>query len=69
MQEECVALVTTHTWTLVPSSPSQKLMGNKWLFKIKRKPDSSVQCHIARFVAKEYSQTSGIIFLKYLAGN
>ncbi|CAN6576848.1 unnamed protein product [Malus baccata var. baccata] len=42
MLDEFQALESTGIWTLVPSSPHQNLVGCKWVFRIKRKPDGSI---------------------------
>ena len=52
MKEEFDALMRNNTWSLVPPSRHQKLVGNKWIFKVKRNSDGSVQRHKARLVAK-----------------
>ncbi|CAM8920536.1 unnamed protein product [Rhodiola kirilowii] len=39
MTDEINALLKNHTWILVPPSPSQHVVGSKWIFRIKRKPN------------------------------
>jgi hypothetical protein len=56
MNLEFDALLHNHTWTLVPSNPSQYLIGCKWVFRVKRKADGSVERHKARLVAKGFHQ-------------
>ena len=60
MNLEFDALLQNHTWTLVPSHPSQNLIGCKWVFQVKRKADGSVERHKARLVAKSFHQLSGV---------
>ncbi|KAM2607610.1 hypothetical protein TB2_036145 [Malus domestica] len=60
MQEEFNALLNTGTWSLVPSHPSQNLVGCKWVFRIKRKPDGSIDRFKARLVAKGFHQQQGL---------
>ncbi|KAM2633068.1 hypothetical protein EV1_023727 [Malus domestica] len=62
MLEEFQALQSTGTWTLVPSSPHQNLIGCKWVFRIKRNPDGSVDRYKARLVAKGFHQQEGVDF-------
>ncbi|KAI5352184.1 hypothetical protein L3X38_005075 [Prunus dulcis] len=60
MTEEINALLKNHTWFLVPSSPSQNLVGCKWVFWIKRQSDGSIERYKARLVAKGFHQCLGI---------
>ncbi|KAM2731468.1 hypothetical protein EV2_035124 [Malus domestica] len=62
MQDEFNALLTTGTWSLVPSHHSQNLVGCKWVFRIKKKPDGTVDRYKARLVAKGFHQQEGIDF-------
>ena len=57
MKAELLALSQNETWSLVPASPSQKVIGNKWVFKVKYLPSGAVQRYKARLVAKGFSQT------------
>ncbi|BBN69625.1 transposable element gene [Prunus dulcis] len=45
---------------LVPSSPSQNLVGCKWMFRIRRHSDGSIERYKARLVAKGFHQRLGI---------
>jgi hypothetical protein len=60
MNLEFDALLQNHTWTLVPSHPFQNLIGCKWVFRVKRKADGSVERHKTRLVAKGFHQQSGV---------
>ncbi|CAL9026369.1 unnamed protein product, partial [Prunus brigantina] len=60
MQAEFNALQSTGTWILVPSSSSQNVVGCKWVFRIKKKPDGTVDRYKARLVAKGFHQKEGL---------
>jgi hypothetical protein len=60
MHLEFDALLQNQTWTLVPSHPSQNLIGWKWVFRVKHNTDGSVEQHKARLVAKGFHQQSGV---------
>lgn len=62
MQEEYNTLMKNKTWTLVPKKADMKVIGNKWVFRLKYGPDGRVQRHRARLVAKCFLQTPGIDF-------
>ncbi|KAF2313642.1 hypothetical protein GH714_012551 [Hevea brasiliensis] len=62
MSEEFNALLKNGTWVLVPHESHQNLVGCKWIFRIKRHADGSIQRHKARLVAKGYNQRPGIDF-------
>ena len=42
--------------------PGRKAIGCRWVFKLKRKPDGSVDRYKARLVAKGFSQRPGLDF-------
>lgn len=48
------AMMKNKTWKLVSSSPSYDIVGNKWVSKMKRDSDVSVQRLKARLVAKGF---------------
>jgi hypothetical protein len=60
MQVEFNALLKNQTWTLVPSSATNNVVGCKWVFKLKRKADGTIERHRARLVAKGFHQHVGI---------
>lgn len=60
MQEEFNALINTRTWKLVPSHPSQNVVGYKWVFLVKRKANGSIDKYKARLVAKGFHQQKGL---------
>jgi hypothetical protein len=60
MSLEYNALLSNQTWTLCRRPSHQNVVRNKWVFKIKQKPDGSVDKFKARLVAKGFDQLSGI---------
>ena len=56
MDTEINVLLKNKTWSLVPYHPTLNLVGYKWIFKIKHKPDRSVDRYKARLVAKGFHQ-------------
>ena len=47
-------------WELVDLPPRRKSIGNKWVFKVKRKVDGQIDKHKARLVAKGFTQQEGV---------
>ncbi|MCO5581578.1 hypothetical protein L7F22_035466 [Adiantum nelumboides] len=60
MQQEIDSIHKNHTWDLVDLPTGKKPIGTKWVFKVKRKQDGSVDRYKARLVAKVYAQRKGI---------
>ena len=60
MSDEFNALLRNGTWDLVPPSSSTNLVGCKWVFRIKRNSDGTVDRYKARLVAKGFHQRPGI---------
>ncbi|KAE8712724.1 hypothetical protein F3Y22_tig00110234pilonHSYRG00057 [Hibiscus syriacus] len=62
IQEEYDALQKNNTWTLVKLPVRRIPVGCKWLFKLKRNHDGSIQRYKECLVAKGFSQVSGYDF-------
>lgn len=58
--DEIQALHKLGTWDLVPPESNQNLVKCKWVFRIKYKPDGSIERYRARLVAKGFQQRVGI---------
>lgn len=53
-------MLTNGTWSLVLVKPDTNIIGCKWVFKVKQRPDGSIERRKARFVAKGFNQQAGI---------
>ena len=60
MNKEIHALKTNQTWEFVDLPKGKKVIGSKWVYKIKFKADGSLERCKARLVAKGYNQKYGI---------
>ena len=60
MQEEMESMRVNQVWDLVDLPAGRKAIGNKWVLKIKRNSDGSIERYKARLVAKGYTQKEGI---------
>lgn len=60
MDAEFSALQQNKTWHMVHPRPGLHIIDCKWVFKIKRKADGSVDRYEARLVAKGFRQREGI---------
>lgn len=60
LDEEYESLVKNKTWSLVPLPPGRRPVGFKWVFKVKRNADGTVERYKARGVARGFSQQEGI---------
>jgi transposase InsO family protein len=60
MESEHQALLKNKTWHLVPRPRGKNIIGCKWVYKIKRKADGTVDRYKARLVAKGFKQRYGI---------
>ena len=57
--EEYNSLMKNHTWDLVELPKGQNIVGCKWIFKVKRNADGSVERYTARLLAQGFSQQAG----------
>jgi hypothetical protein len=60
MLQEFQALVSNGTWTLCPRPLNHNIIRNKWVYKIKQKPDGSIERFKAWLVARGFEQQCGI---------
>jgi hypothetical protein len=60
MEEEFSALMKNGTWHLVPASQASNIIGCKWVYKMKRKADGTIDRHKARLMVKGFKQRYGI---------
>jgi hypothetical protein len=56
MQLEFDALMSNGTWSLCPRPLSQNIIRNKWVYKVKRLADGSIERFKVRLVAKGFDQ-------------
>ena len=61
---ELTALHQNETWRLVPRTSNIHVIGSKWVFKTKLKPDSSLDRLKAHLVAKGYHRINGLDYTK-----
>lgn len=60
MENEHQALLRNKTWHLVPRPKGRNVIGCKWVYKVKRKADGTIDRYKARLVAKGFKQRYGI---------
>ncbi|XP_070020691.1 uncharacterized mitochondrial protein AtMg00820-like [Nicotiana sylvestris] len=62
MKEELESMKTNKVWDLVELPLGRRAIGNKWVLKVKRKADGSIERYKARLVVKGFSQEAGIYY-------
>jgi hypothetical protein len=60
MDDDVRALIKNKTWYLVPPQKGSNIIDCKWIYKIKRKQDGSLDRYKTRLVAKGFKQRYGI---------
>ena len=60
MSAEFNALLSNGTWDLIPKQPHFNIIGNKWIFRIKRNINGSIARYKAHLAAKGFHQRPGI---------
>jgi hypothetical protein len=60
MQKEYKRIMKNNVWDLVPLPKGKKVIGSRWIYKLKHNVDGSIEKHKARFVAKGFSQKPNI---------
>ena len=60
MHEEISSMMTNKTWKLVFKPPKARLIGSKWIYKVKEAPNPyDLPGYKARLVAKGFTQREG----------
>ena len=67
MREEISALEKNKTWKIVERPKGKNIVDCKWIFTLKYKVDGSLERHMARLVAKGYTQTYGVDYQETFA--
>ena len=57
MHLEFETLMNNKTWVLVPPPSNKNIIGCCWVYKLKYKPDGTIERYKARLVAKGFHQT------------
>jgi Reverse transcriptase (RNA-dependent DNA polymerase)/GAG-pre-integrase domain/gag-polypeptide of LTR copia-type len=65
--EEVRAHLENGTWKVVRLPRGKRAIGSRWVFKIKRTADGSIERYKGRIVAKGYSQREGIDYTETFA--
>ena len=60
LKSEYESLIKKKTWDLVPRPKNINIVGNRWVFKVKRNSDGSIDRFKARFCAQGFTQTHGV---------
>ena len=60
MDKEIDTLERADTWTTISRPAGKNIVGSKWVFRIKRKSDGSVDKYKARLVARGFTQVYGV---------
>ena len=60
MKSEYSSLIKNDTWELVPPPERKNIVGSRWVLRVKRKEDGSIDRFKARLVARGYSQVRGV---------
>lgn len=59
MQSEIASLHDNKTWTLEELPKGKRAIPNKWVFRVKRNPDGTIERYKARLVVKGFRQKKG----------
>ncbi|CAM8997450.1 unnamed protein product [Rhodiola kirilowii] len=60
MEAELQALQTNNSWTLTTLPQGHNAVGSKWIFRIKRQSDGTIERYKARLVARGFTQEEGL---------
>jgi transposase InsO family protein len=60
MDKEIDTLENAGTWSTVPRPAHKNIIGSKWVYRLKRKADGSIDKYKARLVARGFTQIYGV---------
>ncbi len=60
MDKEISTLEQAGTWSTIPRPANKNIIGSKWVFRIKRKADGTIDKYKARLVARGFTQIYGV---------
>ena len=60
--DEIQSLIENGTFELIQLPPGRKAIGSRWVFRVKRNADGSIERYKGRLVAKGFSQRPGFNF-------
>jgi histone deacetylase 1/2 len=60
MEDEFQALLRNNTWRLVPPKSGINIIDSKWVFKVKKHADGTIERYKARLVAKGFKRRYGL---------
>ena len=64
MDREMKTLEDAGTWETVPRPAGRNIVGSKWVFRIKRKADGTIDKYKARLVARGFTQIYGMDYFE-----
>lgn len=67
MKNEIETLKRNKTWSLVPRPKNEKILTNRWVFKIKRNSIGQIEKYKARLVVRGHVQKTGIDYEEIFA--
>ena len=59
-QDKMSSLIEHDTWSLTKSAPGRKIIGSKWVYKIRHDENGEAARYKCRLVAQGYTQAQGI---------
>ena len=60
MVKEYDSIIRNNVWEVVPRTTDKSVVSSRWLYKVKKAANGSVEKHKAIFVARGFSQVEGI---------
>ncbi|CAM8987178.1 unnamed protein product [Rhodiola kirilowii] len=60
MEAEIHALQSNNTWQIISLPPGKNVVSSKWIFRVKRHSDGTIERYKARLVARGFSQEEGL---------